>query len=128
MLFWLGFPVEFFCTKIMRKLRKDLLRFQFFSYAWALYNYMQKLPVFMRNIINKSDFNFVFSCKKIYIFQMNAQFRAKLVSYWYENYAEFRHILPRLYTVYISRLYTVYISRLYTVYISRLYTIYISII
>mgnify|MGYP006921026247 CR=1 FL=1 len=32
-----------------------------FSYSWALYNYMQKWPVFMRNIMqNHHDLNFVF--------------------------------------------------------------------
>ena len=42
----------------------------------------------------KSDLNFVFMRnfvqKKKYLFRINAQFRAKLVSYWYENYAKFR--------------------------------------
>ena len=39
-----------------------------------------------------SDLNFVFMrnfVQKNYLFRMNAQFRAKLVSYWYENYAKF---------------------------------------
>ena len=31
-----------------------------------------------------------FRANKIYLFRMNAQFRAKLVSYLYENDAEFR--------------------------------------
>ena len=42
-----------------------------FSYSWALYNYMQKWPVFMRNIMKNSDLNFVFMRnfvqKKIFI-------------------------------------------------------------
>ena len=53
-----------------------------------------KMTCIHANIIKNSDLNFVFMRnfvhKKIYLFRMNAQFRAKLVSYWYKNDAEFR--------------------------------------
>ena len=76
----IGSPVESFCTKIVQKLRKDLLTFQvkiarnFDVFAHWCLNF-----VFMRNFV-----------KKNYLFRMNAQFRAKLFSYWYENDANFR--------------------------------------
>ena len=47
----------------------------------------------MRISWTNSDFNFAFMqnfVQKNYLFQMNAQFLAKLVSYWYTNDAEFR--------------------------------------
>ena len=60
-----------------------------FSYSWAL----QKRPVFMRNIMKKFWLKFRIHAKlhaqKVYLFRKDAQFREKLVSYWYENDAEF---------------------------------------
>ena len=57
------------------------------SYSWALHNYMQK---FMRNIMKKFWLRFrihgKFRAKQLFI---SNEFRAKLVSYWYENYVKF---------------------------------------
>ena len=64
---------------------------QKFNYSYS--RKLQKWSVFMRKIMKKFWLKFCIHAKfraKKYLFRMNAQFRAKLVSYWKENDAEFR--------------------------------------